>query len=237
MLCGLAAFLLATTVWAEPTTSTVLNVAEEPDMAVSPTKAVGRVFFSEGGWHSPADQHLVVRVFERRLEVSGNRILRRMPYGQKLVWMAKKYSTRTFHPDEVRSITWKSRDRSARQAWINHLGPDCEKPRHWPLFKMDGSPYPDWAPLYPPKCQALFERASRFIKRQAPGVCSSDRPVDHWGGPVDDPRALKSGWLRVDWSCVEDGQKHEPKNHVWCDPGLSKCGDVSGPAERSIQGP
>lgn len=218
-LCVAAVIFAATSAWADavPASEASGRLVDKP---VSPTRAIGRQFFNESGWHSPADQHLIIRVLERRAELSSKRV-RSMPYAERLLWMAKRYSTRTFLPDEVRSIP-KSTERSARQSWVNHLAPQCSEPEGWPLFKSNGEPHPPWE-NFEGACKRLFARARAFVGKKANGSCNASIPVDHWGGPMDDERAERFGWKRADWRCVEDGQEYVAKNRAWCDPGLSKC--------------
>lgn len=222
------AFLVGAVALADTIPGALAAATGADDASVRPAKALGRVFFSESGWASPADQHLIVAVYERRVELRAPRRVRRKPYPYQLLWMAKRYSTKTFAPDEVRSVPERHRGRagrSRRQTWLNAMGPSCAEPTGWPTLKRDGSPHPPWR-VYEPRCQILFKRARSFVRRQQKGSCSSSIPVDHWGGAMDDWRAERNGWVRVaDWSCVEDGQRYEPKNHGWCDPGLSECRD------------
>ena len=219
ILCVCAAVMAAASAWAETLPASEAS-GRLVDVAVSPGRALGRVFFNESGWHSPADQHLIIRVLGRRAELSSNRV-RSMAYGERLVWIAKRYSTRTFLPDEVRSIP-KAAERSARQSWVNHLAPECPEPEGWPLFKSNGEPHPPWR-NYEDACKRLFQRARAFVRQQASGSCVASMPVDHWGGPMDDERAERFGWKRADWKCTEGGTTYEAKNRAWCDPGLSRC--------------
>lgn len=222
------AFLVGAGALADTIPGRLATATEVDDDPVQPDKALGRVFFSESGWHSPADQHLIVEVYESRLKVRAPRRVRRAPYSRQLVWIAKRYSTKTFAPGEVRSVPEKHRGRTQRQTWLNGMGPDCAEPPGWPALKRDGSPHPPWR-VFESRCQNLFKRARSFVRRKQTGSCSSSIPVDHWGGEMDDWRAERNGWVQVtDWSCVEDGRRYEPKNHAWCDPGLSECGDGPG---------
>lgn len=219
---GLRTTALCLVVIASASAILPIRVDGSADAPVSPTKAMGRVFFSESGWSSPADQHLIVRVYERRLALMSRRHLRGLSYGERLVWIAKRYSTRTFDPAEVRSIP-KTAARGYRHTWINGMEPRCSKPPLWPELTPSGKAHPPWDPTFRPLCRALFTRARAFVERRALGSCSASMPVDHWGGEMDDHRALAFGWLRVDWKCTEGGQEYRAVNRAWCDPGLSKC--------------
>jgi hypothetical protein len=174
------------------------------------------VFGNESDWDSPADQHLIVRVYERRIGLAAPARVKRLSYGEQLLWIAKWYSTRSFAPEEVVS-TGKSAERSARQKWINGLSPTCEQPAAWPP-----PPFVAWK-VYKGLCQKMFQRARAFVQRQAPGVCTASSEVDHWGGAMDDWRAKADGWIRVDFKCVENNYTYLPKNHAWCDPRVSRC--------------
>jgi hypothetical protein len=187
------------------------------DRSVTPLRALGRVFQSESGWDSLADQHLIVAVFERRIQIRAGERVKAMPYPNQMLWIAKQYSTRTFAPDEVKSVG-KSDFRSERQRWINGLSPACEPPQAWPL-----PPHPPWS-VYLARCQSLFRTAQLFLDRRPPGRCQSDVAADHWGGPMDDERAHRFGWIRADWRCVDnEGRERLAVNRAWCDPSISAC--------------
>lgn len=221
MLCGLAAILMTLPGQAQTTPHKLARSDYKLDTPVEPHKALGRVFFSESGWHSPADQHGIVKVYNKRLEVYSPRRIKRLPYAERILWIAKRYSTKTFTPDEVMHLD-KSRVRSARQRWINQMGPDCVEPPAWPVLTPSGKPHAPWE-LYEDRCETVFRRADAFLRSKQEGTCQASAPIDHWGGPMDDWRALRAGWIRVDWVCVEGGKSYRAANHFWCDPGLSEC--------------
>lgn len=215
--------LISTAAFADFISARRASATWKDDAIVNPVQALGRVFFSESGWNSPADQHLIVAVYERRLSRVAPDSVKRRSYGMQLVWIAKRYSTKTFRPREVVSVPRGYGGRSRRQTWLNDMGPSCNQPEGWPLLKRDGSPYPPWR-TFRSRCKVLFDRANDFVFQRKPGVCTSSIPVDHWGGAMDDHRAHRNNWIQVtDWKCVEDGKEYTPKNNAWCNPRISNC--------------
>jgi len=197
--------------------------ARARDDFTNPQEALGRTFVSEGGWWSPADQYMVWTVYLRRLEVIAPRVLRNASLDKRIVWIGKRYSTKSHPPSEVRTIAEKSKTRTPRQQWINGLTRRCSEPKLWPKLKKDGvTSHPPWS-VYEKRCERIMKRAGDFMRGEFQANCQADRTVDHWGGPVDDKRARRSGWIRVDFKCTEGGIEYTPTNHAWCDPGLSDC--------------
>jgi len=192
-----------------------LSLIDEP---VSATTAMGRVFVSEGDWNSLADEALIMTVYKNRLAVLTSPSIRSMTYTQRLIWIAKRYSNTTFRPSEVRSVR-ASNFRTPRQMWVDELNNKCTEPEHWPKLASH-PPWKDYIKL----CQGVFKRAYALIHNiKTSLVCSSDMPVDHWGGAMDEARAKKWGWVKAKFSCWMDGKEYLPKNQAWCSPDLSKC--------------
>lgn len=191
--------------------------AGQGDAPTDPREALGRAWVNESGWQRIADQLLVWTVYLRRLELIAPKRIARLSLPRQIVWIGKRYSTKSHPLAEVRSIHEKSKTRSKRQQWTNGLNRQCSEPKAWPKL-----PHPPWK-AYEPLCKQIMKRARAFLRGEFQATCTASGTVDHWGGPMDDERGYRNGWSRVDFACVEGGVEHTPKNHAWCDPDLSDC--------------
>jgi hypothetical protein len=117
-------------------------------------------------------------------------VLKRRARRMSFTAMALKYSTRVFQ-----------RDRRDARRWIAHLKPDGARPTGWP----EALPWSKWQPRW----LSLYRHAGRILRNEVPSPCAT--PPDHWGGSMDDWRAIKAGWQRVDCG--------QTLNHFWAVPG------------------
>lgn len=117
-------------------------------------------------------------------------VLRRRDRGRSIAVMARAYSSRVF-----------DRGRTDGRRWVAHLRPSPSQPHGWPSTL----PWERWRPRW----AALYQHAGAILAGEVPSPC--ERPPDHWGGPMDDWRAIKAGWHRVDCG--------KTFNHFWAIPG------------------
>jgi hypothetical protein len=104
-------------------------------------------------------------------------VLRRRSHTLSFTKVALRYSTRVFH-----------RGRQDGRRWLAHLSPSGAQPEGWP----EALPWSKWRGRW----LELYEHAGRILRGDVQSPCST--PPDHWGGPMDDWRAIKAGWNRVD---------------------------------------
>lgn len=95
---------------------------------------------------------------------------------------AAVYSTRVF-----------DKSRADRRAWVAWLDDAATPPRGWPRNV-------DW-PTHRAKWRAMVEHAALLLTQH--DACGAH----HWGGPMDDARAIRAGWAPVDCG--------ETRNHFW----------------------
>ncbi|MFW6049757.1 MAG: hypothetical protein ACODAU_01210 [Myxococcota bacterium] len=103
-------------------------------------------------------------------------VLIRRARGKPLGVMARAYSTRVFE-----------RNRRDARRWIAHLHPAGLRPEGWP----ETLPWEKWQKRW----LALYQHAGRILRGEVDNPCQ--RPPDHWGGDMDDWRAEKAGWRKV----------------------------------------
>jgi hypothetical protein len=89
---------------------------------------------------------------------------------------------------------------NARQAWVSGLSLELRAPEAWPAN------YPPWGAFRPMWQRRL--KLSRRLLREPENPC--DGEPDHWGGPMDDHRALAAGWVKLDCGPA--------LNHFWSVP-------------------
>jgi hypothetical protein len=188
-----------------------------------PYTSLGRTFVNEGGWWSIADQYLVWTVYMRRLELIAPGHVLAGEIERRIVWIGRLYSTKSHPLAEVTYVAERRKTRSVRQQWTNGLTKGCSKPKLWPKFKRDGvTRHPPWR-KFQERCERVMARGAAFLRGEFQATCTADKSVDHWGGPMDDERAVRAKWVKVDFRCVEDGIEYIPTNHAWCDPAVSDC--------------
>lgn len=103
----------------------------------------------------------------------------------------------------------------ARQRWIAELQLDGRRPPSWPRALGDRQ-YPGWRSYGCPRWLAAVDAAREvwdYYRGRPIGVGPCDEAPDHWGGRMDDPRAIQSGWRRV--SCGRT------RNNFWIVPRAS----------------
>lgn len=190
--------LLPAVLAAEAAALALLSTPPRPDVAIL------RVFVSESGWESPADHHGILAVLER---TGGGRS------PEALLRGARRYAPRTFpieeHPTGPES-------RTARQQWVNELDASCSMPR-----SLRGVSEKTWHYVYRRKCLALLSRVRQYLKGWRDPSCWSSTKPHHWGGAMDDHRAIKAMWAPVHVQCGNRASL----NHFWCDPRKTGCYD------------
>lgn len=189
--------LLAILLAAEAALAVAVATPSKPDVVLL------RVFVSESGWDSPADQHGILAVLER---IGGS-----SPDG--LVRGARLYSPRTFPVEE--HPTGPSR-RSERQQWVNELDETCSMPP-----SLRGVSEKTWHYVYRRRCLTLLQRARRYLTGWRDPECWASTQPQHWGGAMDDHRAVKAMWAPVHVQCGD----RTTVNHFWCDPRKRGCYD------------
>lgn len=120
-------------------------------------------------------------------------VLIRRARGGPLKKIAYNYSSRVF-----------SRDRTDARRWIAHLSPTGEQPPGWPATL----PWNKWQKRW----LDLYRHAGRILRGEVANPCLT--PPDHWGGEMDDWRAVKAGWNRVDCG--------DTFNNFWAVPGTPR---------------
>lgn len=90
---------------------------------------------------------------------------------------------------------------NARQAWVSGLNLNLTRPHAWP------ESYPAWFTIRP-KWQARLDEAAALLA-EPHNPC--DGEPHHWGGPMDDHRALAAGWVQLECGFT--------LNHFWQVPG------------------
>lgn len=176
------------------------NIEPRP---MSPETALLRVWVSESGFRSPADQLGIWRVLTRRA---------RSTEPARVVDMIRRYSGRALPPHES---PYRSPHRSKRQRWVNELDCGCERP---PSLEIADA---WWRESYRPRCLAMCSRARALFAGRDPFAalgCDVGTTPSHWGGAMDDPRAIMR-WRPVLVTCGDV----ESKNHFWCDPKHADC--------------
>jgi hypothetical protein len=93
------------------------------------------------------------------------------------------------------------RAEDSRQRWVSEVQLDGSRPPSWPAPRNRRfHPHPGWRHYGCPRWLATVD-AARAVLRAHPtdvgrGPC--ERQPDHWGGAMDDHRALRAGWRPVD---------------------------------------
>lgn len=209
------------------------------DMPVpSPSQTVQvlmRVFASEGGWASTADENLIFRVFR---SLAGSR--RDKP--KRIMRVIVGYSNRTF-PEGSPFLPPGFGARTKRQQWVSEINIDCTAPPSW-TADVQWDDHRGAYSSYQELCVALRKRTWRLYQGKTEDWCV-DR-VDHWGGLMDMENPRNGGWIRV--NCDEPVKREvcaaarelAPKHHhtwpigcarnlAWCDPHRGVCHEsVSG---------
>ena len=108
--------------------------------------------------------------------------------------MVRAYSSRHF-----------DRERTDRRRWIAHLALDGSRPRGWPRQLA-------WE-RYRPRWLATVEHVRAVLRGEVADPCGGE--ADHWGGPMDDHRARRAGWTRVECSAPT-------RNRFWRVPGRER---------------
>lgn len=89
------------------------------------------------------------------------------------------------HPDDV------------RQRWISELQANGKRPPSWP--GITDRAFPAWRSWGCPRWVRVLEHAKGLIRRHprsiGNGPCSE--APDHWGGEMDDHRAIRAGFIPV----------------------------------------
>jgi hypothetical protein len=191
-------------------------------------QASQRVFISESGFASTADENMIFRVFRQRAGSKRDDLRRQMR-------AIAAYSNRTFPLDSPflpRDLT----ARTPRQRWISQVNLACDPPPDW---RADvGWTEPRGKHLsYEQLCHAQRKRAWRLWQGQTPNWCQGR--VDHWGGAMDMENPRNGGWVRV--TCDDPAMLSEcaaaratgarpyalpigcTRNLGWCDPGWGAC--------------
>jgi len=96
--------------------------------------------------------------------------------GVSISRMARLYSTGHF--DGARS----------RRRWIAGLTLAASRPSGWPAQLA-------WRGDYRARWLAMVEHVRSVLRGEVPDPCPG---ADHWGGPMDDWRAERAGWARVE---------------------------------------
>lgn len=151
--------------------------------------ALARVCVSEGGF----------RIADRECAAIFGVLSRRAArYDMALAAFARVYSSLAFDTA-----------RTDRRAYVAHLRPDGHEPARWPSSIAPEGTGPSRAQHAPWTAYrrlwlARLESASRILR----GEIADPFPTSsHWGGAMDDHRAVRAGWIRVD-----DGST---ANHFW----------------------
>jgi len=107
-------------------------------------------------------------------------VIRRRSERSGLSWiaMARRYSTRVYDAE-----------RTGSRRYLPHLRLDGRRPRHWP----EGH---SWA-RYRPRWLALVDHSRAVVAGEVEDPCPG---ALHWGGRMDDHRAVRAGWSRVECS-------------------------------------
>ena len=93
------------------------------------------------------------------------------------------------------------REEDVRQRWLSEVQLDGARPPSWPAPRNRRfHSYPSWRHYGCPRWLATVD-AARAVLRAHPddagrGPC--ERRPDHWGGALDDHRAIRAGWDPVD---------------------------------------
>jgi hypothetical protein len=195
-------------------------------------QAIMRVFVSEAGFVSTADENLIYQVFGSRTR---NALERNRPRRYMQVMVA--YSNRTF-PEWSPFVPTGLGARSNRQRWVSEITLDCTAPEHWPSHWRAWAAKPRGGLSYAEQCVNLRKRSWRLLSGQEDNWCVGR--VDHWGGAMDTHNPTKGKWVRVICDkpdlvveCDEFRHTHPGKpfawpigctrNIGWCDPGLGEC--------------
>lgn len=93
------------------------------------------------------------------------------------------------------------RGRTDARRWIAWLHPSGARPDGWPATAS-------WA-RHRGRWLELHRHAGEALRGRVASPC--EEPPAHWGGPMDDWRAHRAGWVRVD--CGPD-----VRNHFWAVP-------------------
>jgi len=113
------------------------------------------------------------------------------------------------------------REGDVRQMWLSEVQLDGSRPPSWPAPRNSRfHSHPSWRHYGCPRWLATVD-AARAVMRAHPenvgrGPC--ERRPDHWGGTLDDHRALRAGWAPVDcgttlnnfWSVPARGVSAKP---------------------------
>jgi hypothetical protein len=202
-------------------------VAPAPTLAQI-VEASQRVFVSEGGFVSTADENVIYRVFRQRAGRHRDKLRRQM---QVIV----AYSNRTF-PEGSPFVPPGLGARTKRQKWVSEINLACDAPRSWTADVAWDDPRGTHL-SYEKLCHLQRKRAWRLWQGKTPNWCQ--HRVDHWGGYMDMENPTKGSWVRVTCddpallSQCEEARQSGAKSHTWpvgcsrniawCDPGLGSC--------------
>lgn len=170
---------------------------------------LSRICVSESNWiqHSGSNTNDcggILLVLRRRAELNG----------WSLVEAMRRYSPRA---------TGVLPARSPRGIWVASLNLDATTPEGWPRQLAWYPPVPRRFILFIRKWKARLDEATKLLNDpRLEEICEG--PVDHWGGQMDDHRAVAEGWIRV--RC---GRTH---NHFWMVPRLNRGRTVPADAAR-----
>lgn len=186
-----------------------LEPTEKPQ-PVAPEVALARVWISESGWSSEADQWGIYEVLSYRA---------RSRDPKRIIATAKRYAGRTFPPHEN---PHKPPHRSERQRWVNEITASCDYP---PSIAVWGLSTQLWRQVYRGKCKKLVARARAMLAGEYRPPCTAGTALHHWGGKMDDHRAI-----RVLSPVLVMCNGEESLNHFWCNPKLPGCYNDRAPA-------
>lgn len=195
-----------------------------------------RVFVSEAGFASTADEAMIHNVFINRSSSK-----RRQPTNQRLMYVMVAISNRTF-PEGSPFLPPTYGARTRRQSWVSGINIDCTEPEAWNTVndiawratrtdKTTGEKLPSYEKL----CVALRKRTWQRMKEGSPQWCRAR--VDHWGGAMDMEYPMAGGWKQINCddpavTTCDEARKAHPKspskwpigctrNLGWCDPDLN----------------
>lgn len=89
---------------------------------------------------------------------------------------------------------------TARQRWISELRLDGTRPPSWPRPRgRRFYQHPGWQGYGCPRWLATVDAVRALLRRHPDRVEAGpcDEVPDHWGGAMDDHRAIQAGWRRV----------------------------------------